>query len=58
MGSGVHNKLIGQIGENLVAAKLGTLGYYASPYAGNVPGFDLTAVDSKKIGRASCRERV
>jgi len=28
--SGVHNKLIGQIGENLVAAKLGTLGYYAS----------------------------
>ncbi|RUO72192.1 hypothetical protein CWI80_10360 [Pseudidiomarina sediminum] len=49
MGSGVHNKLIGQIGENLVAAKLGTLGYYASPYAGNVPGFDLTAVDSKTL---------
>ncbi|RZQ55596.1 hypothetical protein CWI82_09460 [Pseudidiomarina tainanensis] len=49
MSSGVHNKLIGQIGENLVAAKLGTLGYYASPYAGNVPGFDLTAVDSKTL---------
>lgn len=49
MSSGAHNKLIGQIGENLVAAKLGTLGYYASPYAGNVPGFDLTAVDSKTL---------
>lgn len=49
MSSGAHNKLIGQIGENLVAAKLGTLGCYASPYAGNVPGFDLTAVDSQTL---------
>ncbi|RUO59209.1 hypothetical protein [Pseudidiomarina marina] len=49
MASGVHTRLVGQIGENLVAAKLGTLGYYACPYAGNVPGFDLTAVDSKTL---------
>jgi hypothetical protein len=49
MGSGIKNKLTGQIGENLIAAKLGTLGYYASPYAGNVPGFDLTAVHSETL---------
>ncbi|MGX5914804.1 hypothetical protein ACR0ST_08750 [Aliidiomarina sp. Khilg15.8] len=49
MSSGAHNKLIGQVGEHLVAAKLGMLGFYASPYAGNVPGFDLTAVESKTL---------
>lgn len=47
MATGVGNKLTGQIGEHLVSAKLGSLGYYASPYSGNVPGFDVTAVHSE-----------
>lgn len=46
MSNGVSNKLTGQIGEHLVAAKLGSLGFYASPYSGNVPDFDITAVNS------------
>lgn len=28
---------------------LGTLGYYASPYSGNVPGFDVTAVHAETL---------
>ena len=47
--AGKRNKLTGQVGEHLVAAKLGTKGYYASPYSGNVPGFDITAVDSDTL---------
>lgn len=46
---GTSNKLTGQIGEHLVAAKLGCLGFYASPYAGNVPNFDITAVNSENL---------
>ncbi|MCK4990228.1 MAG: hypothetical protein KAS29_07065, partial [Bacteroidales bacterium] len=49
MATGKRNKLTGQIGEHLVAAMLGTMGYYASPYAGNVPGFDLTAVNADTL---------
>lgn len=49
MPTGKSNKLTGQIGEHLVSAMLGTMGYYASPYSGNVPGFDITAVDSKTL---------
>ncbi|PPI83049.1 hypothetical protein KEHDKFFH_16565 [Marinobacter maroccanus] len=49
MASGVSNKLTGQVGEHLVSAVLGTLGYYASPYSGNVPGFDVTAVHSESL---------
>ena len=49
MASGVSNKLTGQIGEHLVSAVLGSLGYYASPYSGNVPGFDITAVHSQTL---------
>lgn len=49
MASGVSNKLTGQVGEHLVSAVLGTLGYYASPYSGNVPGFDVTAVHSESF---------
>lgn len=49
MASGVSNKLTGQVGENLVSAVLGSLGYYASPYSGNVPGFDVTAVHSESL---------
>jgi hypothetical protein len=30
-----------QIGEHLVAAKLGRMGYFATPFAGNVPLFDI-----------------
>lgn len=49
MATGVGNKLTGQVGEHLVSAVLGTLGYYASPYSGNVPGFDVTAVHSDSL---------
>ena len=49
MATGKSNKLTGQIGEHLVSAMLGTMGYYASPYSGNVPGFDITAVDSETL---------
>lgn len=49
MASGVDTKLVGQVGENLVSAILGMRGYYASPYAGNVPGFDITAVHSETL---------
>jgi hypothetical protein len=38
-------QLTRQIGEHLVAAKLGRHGYVASPFAGNVPMFDLMAAD-------------
>ena len=49
MATGKQNKLTGQIGEHLVSAKLGTLGFYASPYSGNVPGFDVIAVDAQSL---------
>lgn len=49
MSSGISNKLTAQIGEHLVSAMLGTLGFYATPYSGNVPGFDITAVDSETL---------
>ena len=49
MTTGKKNKLTGQIGEHLVSAILGTMGFYASPYSGNVPGFDITAVNSKTL---------
>lgn len=49
MASGKWNKLTGQVGEHLVSAILGTLGYYASPYSGNVPGFDITAVHADSL---------
>lgn len=43
------NKLTGQIGEHLVSAMLGTKGYYATPFSGNVPGFDLIATNSETL---------
>ncbi len=49
MATGIKNKLTGQIGEHLVSAILGTMGYYATPYSGNVPGFDITAVHSETL---------
>ena len=43
--SGLTNKLTGQIGEYLVCAKLGKLGLIATPFAGNVPTFDILVAD-------------
>ncbi len=45
--SGLSNKLVGQIGEFLVCAELGRQGLIATPFAGNVPAFDVLAVDEK-----------
>jgi len=41
------NQLTRQIGEHLVAAKLGKLGYIATSFAGNVPLFDILAADER-----------
>ncbi len=49
MASGVSNKLAGQVGENLVSAVLGPLDYCASPYSGNMPGFDVTAAHPESL---------
>ena len=45
MATGLSTQLTRQIGEHLVAAKLGRMGYIATPFAGNVPHFDLLAAD-------------
>ena len=45
MSSGRLNKLAGQIGEYLVCAELGRRGLIATPFAGNVPTFDVLATD-------------
>lgn len=45
MANGRDNQLARQIGEHLVAAELGRLGYVSTPFAGNVPLFDLLAAD-------------
>ena len=47
MRSGRSNKLVGQIGEFLVFAELGRRGYVATPFSGNVPDFDIIAVDAR-----------
>jgi hypothetical protein len=47
MATGRSTQLTRQIGEHLVAAKLGRLGYIATPFAGNVPDFDLLIADDK-----------
>ena len=46
MQNGLSNQLTRQIGEHLIAAKLGRMGYVASPFAGNVPLFDILAADA------------
>lgn len=43
MATGRSNQLTRQIGEHLVVAELGRMGIIASPFAGNVPQFDLLA---------------
>jgi hypothetical protein len=45
MSSGRSNKLTAQIGEYLVCAELGKRNLIATPFAGNVPGFDVLATD-------------
>jgi hypothetical protein len=45
MATGRSTQLTRQIGEHLVVAKLGRLGYVATPFAGNVPDFDLLIAD-------------
>lgn len=47
MATGRSTQLTRQIGEHLIAAKLGRLGYIATPFAGNVPEFDLLIADEK-----------
>jgi hypothetical protein len=47
MATGRSTQLTRQIGEHLIAAKLGRLGYIATPFAGNVPEFDLLIADDK-----------
>ena len=42
---GCNNKLTGQVGEFLVCAELGRRGLIATPFAGNVPAFDVLAAD-------------
>jgi hypothetical protein len=49
MASGRSNKLVGQVAENLVCAELGRRNLIATPFAGNVPVFDVIAAD------ANCR---
>ncbi len=46
MANGRNNKLTGQIGEFLVCAELGKRGLIATPFAGNVPAFDVLAADA------------
>jgi hypothetical protein len=43
--SGRSNKLVGQAGEYLVCAELAKRGFMATPFAGNVPVFDLLIAD-------------
>lgn len=49
MASGHSTQLTKQIGEHLVAAKLGRMGYVATPFAGNVPLFDILAADQNGV---------
>ena len=44
MKKGQRNQLTRQVGEHLVAAELGRRGLVATPFAGNVPDFDLVVV--------------
>ena len=49
MATGLSTQLTRQVGEHLVAAKLGRMGYVAAPFAGNVPLFDLLAADERGL---------
>ena len=45
MSNGRNNRLAGQIGEYLVCAELARRDYLATPFAGNIPTFDVLATD-------------
>ena len=45
MKQGYSTQLTRQIGEHLVVAKLGRLCILATPFAGNIPDYDLLASD-------------
>jgi hypothetical protein len=45
MATGRSNSLTRQIGEHLAAAELGRRDYLATPFAGNIPMFDLLVAD-------------
>lgn len=45
MKQGYSTQLTRQIGEHLVVAKLGRMGIVATPFAGNVPDYDILASD-------------
>jgi len=47
MSSGRRNKLAGQIAEHLVCAELGRRDLIATPFAGNVPTFDIIAANAE-----------
>ncbi len=47
MATGRSTQLTRQIGEHLIVSKLGRRGYIATPFAGNVPDFDLLIADDK-----------
>lgn len=50
MASGRSNKLVGQVGEFLVCAELGREhGLIATPFSGNVPGFDVIATNERGV---------
>ena len=44
---GRRNKLVGQIGEYLASAELARRNFIATPFSGNVPEFDILAVDNR-----------
>jgi hypothetical protein len=46
MSSGRSNQLVRQVAEHLVCAELGRRKLIATPFAGNVPAFDVIATDS------------
>lgn len=47
MATGFSNKVVGQTGEFAVCAQLGKLGLIATPFAGNVPHFDVIATNEQ-----------
>jgi hypothetical protein len=49
MATGRSTQLTRQVGEHLVAAELGRKGYIATPFAGNVPNFDLLVANEAGV---------
>lgn len=49
MATGRSTQLTRQIGEHLVASELGRMGFLATPFAGNVPSFDLLVANEAGV---------